>query len=188
MPAASCRMNPARTRSWWLATCASAGVSLRVGMNERESRTLLPLLLQLAVDRVLELLVRDRAVDEDSVDEERRRPAHPRFLAGLLVGFHQRLHLAAVQALVELRGVEPDLLGVALQVGDRQLLLVAEHLVVQLPELVGPLVRGARSRLRRLGREGMEIEREVAEDELHLAVVLLHQTLDDRRLAPAVRA
>src|SRR5438445_2005687 len=102
MPAASWRMNPARTSSWWLATCASAGFSLRVGTNEREVRmagtypitaeawksvgppyrrppSSLP--LELAVDRVLELLERHRAVDEDAVDEERRRPADARFLA-----------------------------------------------------------------------------------------------------------
>src|SRR5512145_2699249 len=39
MPAPSCRMKPARTSSLWLATCASAGASLRVGTNAFESRT-----------------------------------------------------------------------------------------------------------------------------------------------------
>src|SRR6266540_3125587 len=39
MPAPSWRMKPARTRSLWLATCASAGASLRVGTKAFESRT-----------------------------------------------------------------------------------------------------------------------------------------------------
>src|SRR5229473_5958377 len=128
MPAASCRMNPARTSSWWLATEASAGVSLRVGTNEREVRMAgtylitaaprksvgppcrrpLSLPLELAVDRVLELLVRHGAVDEHAVHEERRRPADARLLAGLLVRLDQRALLAAVQALVEPRAVEPQ--------------------------------------------------------------------------------
>src|SRR5712671_689003 len=101
MPAASWRMNPARTSSWWLATCASAGFSLSVGMKEREVRMRSALPLELAVDRVLELLERHRAVDEDAVDEERRGPGDARLLAGLLVRVHHRALLAAVQALVE---------------------------------------------------------------------------------------
>src|SRR5712692_11419729 len=116
MPAASCRMNPARTSSWWLATEASAGVSLRVGTNEREVRMAGPYLitaapwksvgppyrrplslpLELAVDRVLELLVRHGAVDEHAVDEECRRPADARLLARLPVRLDQRALLAAV--------------------------------------------------------------------------------------------
>src|SRR5512137_2458408 len=39
MPAPSWRMKPARTRSLWLATWASAGASLRVGTKAFESRT-----------------------------------------------------------------------------------------------------------------------------------------------------
>src|SRR6266852_4357933 len=174
MPAASCRMNPARTSSWWLATEASAGVSLRVGTNEREVRMAgtylitaaprksvgppcrrpLSLPLELAVDRVLELLVRHGAVDEHAVHEERRRPADARLLAGLLVRLDQRALLAAVQALVEPRAVEPQLLRVALQVLDGELLLVGEHAVVQLPELVAALVGRAGARLGRFLREG----------------------------------
>src|SRR5713226_3296513 len=208
MPAASCRMNPARTSSWWLATEAAAGVSLRVGTNEREVRMAgtylitaaprksvgppcrrpLSLPLELAVDRVLELLVRHGAVDEHAVHEERRRPADARLLAGLLVRLDQRALLAAVQALIEPRAVEPQLLRVALQVLDGELLLVGEHAVVQLPELVAALVGRAGARLGRLLREGVEVEREVAEDEAHLADVLLHQPLHHRVLAPAVRA
>src|SRR3989440_3982362 len=149
-------MTRARTSSWWLATCASAGFSLRVGMNEPEvriagtypitaapwksvgppNRRPLPFPLELAVDRVLELLVGHRTVDEDAVDEERRRPADARLLAGLLVGLDQRALLAAVEALLEPGAVEAELLGIALQVVDRELLLVGEHAVVQLPELL----------------------------------------------------
>src|SRR6266705_2573903 len=173
MPAASCRMNPARTSSWWLATEASAGVSLRVGTNEREVRMAGPYLmtaapwksvgppyrrplslpLELAVDRVLELLVRHGAVDEHAVDEECRRPADARLLAGLPVRLDQRALLAAVQALVE-----PQLLRVALQVLHGELLLVGEHAVMQLPELVAALVGRAGARLGRLLREGVEVE------------------------------
>src|SRR5437899_3524111 len=201
-------MNPARTSSWWLATCASAGFSLRVGMNEPEvriagtypitaapwksvgppNRRPLPFPLELAVDRVLELLVGHRTVDEDAVDEERRRPADARLLAGLLVGLHQRALLAAVEALLEPGAVEAEVLGIALQVVDRELLLVGEHAVVQLPELLPALVGRTGARLRRLLRERMELEREMAEHQPHLAVVLLHQPLDDRVLAPAVGA
>src|SRR5438552_5702686 len=187
MPAPSCRMNPARTSSWWLKTCASAGVSLRVGTNEREVR-MLALPLELALDRVLELLVRHRAVDEDAVHEERRRSVDSRFLPGLLVGLDHGPLLAAVQALVEPRAVEPGLLRVSLQVLDGELLLVGEHPVVQLPELVPALVGRAGARLGGLLREGVEVEREVAEDQAHLSVVLLHQPLDDLELASAVGA
>src|SRR5882762_7898393 len=208
MPAPSCRMNPARTSSWWLATEASAGVSLRVGTKEREVRMagtyLIPaapwksigppyrrplaLPLQLALDRVLELLVRDGTVDEHAVDEERRRPSDARLLAGLPVRLDQRALLATVQALVEPRAVESQLLRVTLQVLDGELLLVREHAVVQLPELVAALVGRAGARLGGLLREGVEVEREVAEDEAHLALVLLHHPLHHRVLAPAIRA
>src|SRR5207245_3336567 len=114
-------MNPSRTSSWWLATCASAGFSLRVGMNEPEvriagtypitgapwksvgppNRRPLPFPLELAVDRVLELLVGHRTVDEDAVDEERRRPAAARLLAGLLFRLPHRALLPAAAPLTE---------------------------------------------------------------------------------------
>src|SRR6266849_2922339 len=200
MPAASWRMNPARTSSWWLVTCASAGVSLRVGTNEREVRMAGPYLitaapwksvgppyrrplsfpLERALDGVLELFVGDRAIDEDAVHEERRSSGHARFLPGLLVGLDQRPLLAPVQAFVEPRAVQAQVLGVALQVVDGELLLVGEHAVVQLPELLVACVGGL------LG-EVVEVEREMAEDQAHPAVVLLHQPLHDRVLAPAVR-
>jgi len=120
------------------------------------------------------------------VDEEGRGSVHARRRPRLHVLVDQPLLLSAVQALVELRRVDPDGLGVALQIRHRELVLVGEHLVVQLPEFT--LVLRARARLRRLLREGMEVEGIVAEHQTHLAVVLLHQPLDHRVLAPAVRA
>src|SRR6266511_4878113 len=104
MPAPSWRMKPARTRSLWLATCASAGASLRVGTKAFESRTgrmvasYTPapraprlrracrrgLLRQatggdverLAHDRVLELL-RLHPLHDPTVSEEEPHPAVP---------------------------------------------------------------------------------------------------------------
>src|SRR5438067_8891734 len=188
MPAASWRMNPARTSSWWLATVASAGFSFRVGTNDFDIRmqNTSALALELSVHRLLELLVRHGAVDEDAVDEEGGRAAHAGRLAVLLVRAHHRCLFAAVEALVELALVEADVLGERLEIFDRQLLLVAEHLVVHLPELA--LVLGASRRLRRLLRVGMEGEREVAEDQPHLAVIVLHQLLDGGKDAAAERA
>src|SRR5206468_10166416 len=79
IPADSCRMYPARTSSRCEATTASAGTSFSVGVKLLDMRmTRLPLLLQLAIDRLLDLLVRLRAVDEDAVDEERRRAVDAR--------------------------------------------------------------------------------------------------------------
>src|SRR3984893_4337430 len=146
----------------------------------------LSLPLQLPVHRLLDLLVRLRSVDEHAVDEEGRRPAHARRASRLQVLFDQRLLLAAVQALVELRGVDPHRLRVSLQVVHRELALVAEHLVVQLPELA--LVLSAGARFSRFPRERVEIERVVPEHQPHLPVVLLEDAVDHRDLAPAVGA
>src|SRR5205823_7952381 len=83
----------------------------------------LSLPLELAVERLLELFVGDRAVDEDAVDEERRRAADARLLPGLLVRFDGRALLAAVEALVEPRHIHPDVLRVPLEIIDGELLL-----------------------------------------------------------------
>src|SRR5712692_9605616 len=185
MPAASCRMYPALTSSWCEATVASAGTSLRVGTKDLDilmrDRSTLP--LQLAIHRLLDLLVRHRAVDEDPVDEKRRRSVHSRLVARLLVRLDQGLLLAAVEAFIEFCRIEADGFCISLQIVHAQLLLVAEHPVVHLPELA--LVGRAGARLRRFGGEGMEVEWVMAEHQPHLAVVLLHQLLDHRRLAPA---
>src|SRR3982751_1872641 len=130
------------------------------------TRHALALLLQLPLDGLLDLLERLGAVDEHAVDEESGSAVHAGRAAGLQILLHQRLLLPAVQALVEPGAVEAQLLGVALQVVDAELALVGEHLVVQLPELA--LVLRARTSLRRLLREGMEVERIVPEDQPHL--------------------
>src|SRR2546423_12313445 len=71
IPADSCRMYPARTSSRCEATIASAGTSFSVGVKLFDMRmTRLTLLLQLAVDGLLDLLVRLRAVYVDDVDVE----------------------------------------------------------------------------------------------------------------------
>src|SRR6267143_3413693 len=136
MPAESWRMYPARTRNWCEATSASAGTSLRVGVKDLDilmhapARTIaakprcarrLALPLQLPIDHLLDLLVRLRSVDEHPVDEEGRRPVHARRAPRLHVLFDQRLLLAAVQALVDLRDVDPHRLRVPLQVVHREL-------------------------------------------------------------------
>src|SRR5260370_4837092 len=141
-------MYPARTRSWWEATGASAGTSLRVGTNDFDILIELPFLLQLPIHRLLELLVRLRAVDEDAVDEEGRRAVHPRLGPRLLVGGHLLLLRAAVEALIELRRIDAHRLRVPLEIVDGESLLVGEHLVVQLPDLA--LVGRAGARLGRL--------------------------------------
>src|SRR3954467_12976296 len=135
MPAESCRMYPARTSSWCEATIASAGTSLRVGVNDLLILMRLTLLLQLPIHRLLDLLERLGAIDEDAVDEKGGRPVHAGGAPGLQILLHHRLLLTAVEALVELRPVHAQRLRVALQVVDRELALVGEHLVVQLPEL-----------------------------------------------------
>src|SRR4051812_18064792 len=107
MPAESCRMYPARTSSWCEATTASAGTSLRVGVNDLLILIdALPLLLQLPIHRLLDLLERLGAIDEDAVDEEGGRPVHAGGTAGLRVLLDQCLLLSAVEALVELRRVQ----------------------------------------------------------------------------------
>src|SRR5437660_4579107 len=184
MPAASWRMYPARTSSWCEATTASAGTSLSVGTKLFDIRTRLPFALQFPLDGLLDLIVRNRAVDEDPVDEEGRSAVHARLVPGFLVLVDERLLLAAVEALVEFHRVEPERLRMILQILDRQLLLIAEHLVVHLPELA--LVGGAGARLRGLGSEGMDVERIVAKHQPHLPVVFLHQPLDHRSFAAAV--
>src|SRR5436190_10097490 len=180
-------MYPARTSSWCEATIASAGTSFRVGVNDLDilmRRS--PLLLQLPIHRLLHLLVRLGAVDEHAVDEERGGAVDARGASGLQVLLDQGLLLSAVQALVELRGVDAHRLRVALQVVDTELALIAEHLVVELPELA--LLLRAGPSLRRFLRERVEVERIVPEDEAHLAVVFLHQALDHRDLLAAIRA
>src|SRR5438046_1750117 len=136
--------------SWCEATIASAGTSLSVGVNDLlilMPRLSLP---QLPIDGLLHVLVGLRAVDEDAVDEERRRSIHARGRSRLQVVVDQRLLFPAVEALVELRRVHPQQLGVSLEIRNRELALVGEHLVVQLPELL--LVLRARARPRRLLR------------------------------------
>src|SRR5258706_11112220 len=95
------------------------------------------LLLQLLIDHRGERLERHRAGDLAPVDEERRRahPAAGQRVGGLHVAVDRRLELARVEIRLELLDVEADLLGVLLQVGAVQRLLVAEQLVVHLPEL-----------------------------------------------------
>ncbi len=57
---------------------------------------------ELPVDDLLELVDGLRAVQEDAVDEERRRAAHPGREPGLLVGIDRLLLVARVEALTEL--------------------------------------------------------------------------------------
>src|SRR5438552_4036034 len=106
MPAESCRMYPARTSSWCEATIASAGTSLRVGVNDLLILIdALPLFLQLPIHRLLDLLERLGAIDEDAVDEEGGRPVDAGSAPRLQVLLDHRLLLSAVEALVELRRV-----------------------------------------------------------------------------------
>src|SRR6185436_2238634 len=93
------------------------------------------LLGQLLVDDLLEDLVRVSPADLAAVDEGGGRAVHVHGRALLHVGGDLRLVLVAVQRRLELGHVEAQLLGVLLQAGAVELLLVGEQLVVHLPEL-----------------------------------------------------
>ena len=140
-------------------------------------------LLDLLVDQRLEGLERHGAGDEPAVDEERRRAvgAHLGSVAGL--GRDGGGDLRRLLVLAPASDVEPDLLRPLLVLGVRQLGLVLEEQLMHLPELA-LLVRRHR-RLGRGQRVGVEGERLVAPDELHVAFVRLEDLLDGRLGAPA---
>src|SRR5436189_4952970 len=123
---------------------------------------------ELLVDLLGKLLVRDRAaLNLLAVQEQRRRAgdADP----GSQIDFlgHLGRHLAAVEAAVELLGVQAGPRRLVLEVGDLELLLLLEQQVVHLPEL--PLVLGAERRFRSLLRERVDlVQRVLVEHDLHL--------------------
>src|SRR5262249_13579061 len=133
---------------------------------------------ELGVDHFLELLDRDGAEQRPPVDEEGRRTGDPHLLARLLRGGDVLGLGVGVEALLEARRVEPDRLGVALEVRDLERALVVEHFLVHFPVLA--LVERAQRRLGRLLGVLVHLERELAVDEAHLALVGLHDLADDR--------
>src|SRR5512138_2403390 len=143
--------------------------------------------LQLLVDDRLEGVERLGAGDEAAVDEEGGGSVHAHLVAGLLVLLDVRRLRPRVEALVELPAVDPgDLARRGLQVGDRELAVRGEELVVHLPVL--PLIAGAVRGLGGLGRLLVHRERVVAVHELDLARVRREDVLHRRLGADAERA
>src|SRR2546426_612818 len=95
-----------------------------------------------------------------------RREAHPLVHALLHRGRMGPVREAALEA----RQVEPDLLGVRLELLGAELGRVGEERVMIVPEL--PLILGAPRRLGCFPGLGMEtVDREVSEHQLHLLAV-----------------
>src|SRR4051794_39713178 len=138
---------------------------------------------QLVVDHGGDVVERHGAVDEPAVDEHRRGAADAGRRAGLDVGLDGRGLLAGIEALVELVGVQAQRGGLGLELVDAELALVAEHRVVQLPELA--LIKGAEGGLGRLLGVLVERQRVLAEDQAHLVAVLLLDSLEGRGQARA---
>src|SRR5262245_5794943 len=140
---------------------ASSGATAGITSRLRRAR-------QLLVDDFLELVEGLGPGDHAAVDEECRRSGHPDAGCVRDVLVDVGLELLVLEALVELRLVEPQLAGECLQP------LLAEiglrpQLVVVLPEL--PLRARARRGLGGRPRVRMELEREVAVDEADLVAV-----------------
>src|SRR5262249_4658905 len=82
--------------------------------------------LELFVDDALERFERLRAAERSAVDEERRRTVDAGVLARTNVLIDASLGAAAVQAGVELRGIQADFDGVLFEVAILQTALVGE--------------------------------------------------------------
>ena len=106
----------------------------------------------------------ERAVVWEAVDEDRRRAPRTACQRARAVGLDPVEMDMRRELLPELLGVEPDLVGVAFQVGPLERLLAAKEEVVHGPE--APL-RGRRlARLRRGERVRMDLDEwEVSEGE-----------------------
>src|SRR5712664_4124971 len=90
---------------------------------------------QLVLDRPLEELQLHRQHVLAAVDEHGGGRLHPRADPLLQVALDRALEAAGVDLLEHLRAVEPELLGVALEVLVAQLVLVGEEQIVHRPEL-----------------------------------------------------
>src|SRR4051812_26378976 len=141
--------------------------------------------------RELDHLVKGRerlsAAHEVTIDGKRRRAAHARLGPDFGVLVDELLVLVAIEGRLELAHVDPtELLGILLEIGTLDRLLIGEQLVVILPErLVAALLEDF---TRGLGRERsilVERERHVAPDHLHVLRVRLHDLFDGRRDAAA---
>src|SRR5262249_50033263 len=106
------------------------------------------LLLQLFFDPLPEALRVVGVTVFAAVDEQRRRRRDARGRALGAIFLHPRLHRRRLHVLAELGHVETGLLGVFLELGLGQVVLVGPQLLLVGPELPLPL----RSR-RRLGRQ-----------------------------------
>src|SRR5205807_2570621 len=98
----------------------------------------------------------------------------------------RRLERLRREALIELAGVETEVLRVLLQLVLAERRLVREELRVVVPELA--LRVGAVRRVGRRARLRVHRERVVAEDEAYLVAVGLHHLVDDALGALAERA
>src|SRR5262245_8622902 len=91
--------------------------------------------LELLVDDALERFERLRPAERSAVDEERRRAVDAGFFGGANILVDPPLRGAAVQAGIELRGVEANLDGVLFEVRILKTRLIAEQPIVICPEL-----------------------------------------------------
>ena len=117
---------------------------------------------QLVVDDPLERLERLSAAEHPTVDEERRCPVDPGFVAGADVRLDERDVLVRVHARVEARGIEAQVHRVLFEVVDAEPLLVGEQPIVVRPELallVGALARlGCRPGVRMVGERILAVD------------------------------
>src|SRR5208282_3269460 len=97
-----------------------------------------------------ELQNRLRPRDRPAVNKKRRGSVHTDFLAGGLIAFDLAVVFRLVKARVKLAGIESERLGCRFQIGGRQLALIGEQRVAELPELA--LLVGASPGLRGVKR------------------------------------